>query len=90
MVDRSTTPAQPLPSKGITRPAAIVLPIILFVVMLFFAVVVTLRYAHGWSEAFTSGAAAATPMAVDGLAGLASVLLTAVGAAWLYMKRLAR
>ncbi len=89
MVDRSN-PAQPLPSKGITRPAAIVLPIILFIVMLFFAIVVTLRYAHGWSEAFTPGAAATTPMAVDGLAGLASILLTAVGAAWLYMRRLAR
>ena len=89
MNDRSTQ-AQPLPSKGITRSATIVLPIILFVVMLFFAVVVTMRYAHGWTDAFSSGAAAATPFAVDGLAGLASIALTVLGGVWLYVRRLAR
>lgn len=89
MINR-TTQAQPLPSKGITRSASIVLPIILFVVMLFFAVVVTLRYAHGWAEPFASGAAAATPLAVDGLTGLASIVLTTLGGVWLYMRRLAR
>lgn len=89
MNDHSTQ-AQPLPSKGITRSATIVLPIILFVVMLFFAVVVTLRYAHGWADAFTSGAAATTPLAVDGLAGLASIALTVLGGVWLYVRRLAR
>jgi len=41
------TQSQPLPSKGITRSATIVLPVILFVVLLFFAVVVTMRYAAG-------------------------------------------
>lgn len=89
MIDRSTQ-AQPLPSKGITRSATIMLPIILFVVMLFFAVVVTLRYAHGWAEPLTAGVAATTPLAVDGLAGLATIVLTALGGVWLYVRQLAR
>ncbi len=84
------SPAQPLPSKGITRSATIVLPIILFIVMLFFAVVVTMRYANGWFDGFASGAAATTPFAVDGLSALASIALTALGGVWLYVRTLAR
>jgi len=41
------TQSKPLPSKGITRPATIVLPLILFAVLVFFGVVLTMRYASG-------------------------------------------
>ena len=44
MSDRTTSP-QSIQNGGLTNKAAIILPIILFVVMLLFAIVVTLRYA---------------------------------------------
>jgi len=87
MIDRSTSPQQ---TAGFGRAASIMLPVILFAVMLLFGVVVTLRYAHGWTDVLAAGASAATPMAADGVAGLATVLLTALGVVFFYLRQLAR
>ena len=72
------------------RIIEVALPVIFFAVILMFAILVSLRYAHGWVEVLSEGAAATSPMAVDGLIALASALVTAFGAVWLYLVRLAR
>jgi hypothetical protein len=66
------------------------LAVILFAAVLLFAILVTLRYAYGWAEVASEGAAIAIPMAADGLVAIVSALATAVGAVWLYATQLAR
>ena len=82
----------PLPTASATfsRAIAVALPVILFAAILLFRVLASLRYAHGWVEVLTEGAAATSPMAVDSLVALVSALVTAVGVVWLYLARLAR
>jgi hypothetical protein len=79
----------PLP-PALSRVIEVALPIVFFAAILLFGILVSLRYAHGWVEVLSEGAAATSPMAVDGLVALASVLVTAFGAVWLYLARLAR
>ena len=69
---------------------AVALPVILFAAVLLLAILVSLRYAHGWAEVVSEAAAATTPMAADGVVGFVSALITAVGAAWFYVRQLAR
>jgi hypothetical protein len=82
----------PLPTATSTfsRVTEVALPVIFFAAILLFGILVSLRYAHGWVEVLSEGAAATSPIAVDGLVALASVLVTAFGAVWLYLVRLAR
>jgi hypothetical protein len=68
---------------------AVALPIILFVAVLLFAILVSLRYAQGWVDVVSEGAAAAISMAGNGLAAAVSALVAAVGVVWLYLRRLA-
>jgi hypothetical protein len=63
--------------------------VILFGAVLLFAIIVSLRYAHGWVGALSDGATVAAPMTADAIAGLASMVVTGVGIVWLYVKRLA-
>jgi hypothetical protein len=79
----------PLPT-ALSRVIEVALPVVFFAAILLFGILVSLRYAHGWVEVLSEGAAATSPMAVDGLVALASVLVTAFGAVWLYLARLAR
>lgn len=65
------------------------LAVLLFAVVLLFGILVTLRYAHGWVEVASDGAAIAIPMAADGLVAIVSAVVTAVGAVWFYAKQLA-
>ena len=64
--------------------------VVLFVATLLLGIFASLRYAHGWVEVLSEGAAATSPMAVDGLVALVSALVTAGGVVWLYVVRLAR
>lgn len=91
-MNNHTNATNPLPITTVTfsRTIAVALPIILFAAILLFGILVSLRYAHGWVEVLSEGAAATSPMAVDGLVALASALVTAFGAVWLYLVRLAR
>jgi hypothetical protein len=89
MLDR-TTATHPHHSATFGRAAATALPIILFAAVLLFAILVSLRFAYGWVEVVSEGAAAAVPMAADGLAAFVSALVTGVGTVWLYVRHLAR
>jgi hypothetical protein len=82
----------PLPIATVTfsRTIAVALPIILFAAILLLGILASLRYAHGWVEVLSEGAAATTPMTVDGLVAFVSALVTAGGVVWLYVVRLAR
>ena len=80
----------PVATATFSRAIAVALSVILFAAILLFGILVSLRYAHGWVEVLSEGAAATTPMAVDGLVALVSALVTAVGVVWLYVVRLAR
>lgn len=62
---------------------------VLFAAILLFAILMSLRYAHGWASVLSEGAAA-VPMAADGLVAIVSALITAVGAVSIYAARLAR
>lgn len=84
------TATNPLPAPTDTFGRTAVLFVILFAAVLLIGVLVSLRYAHGWAEVLSDGAAATIPMAVDSLAALISALVTAVGVVWLYIVRLAR
>jgi hypothetical protein len=66
------------------------LAVVLFAAVLLFGILVTLRYAYGWAEVASEGAAIAIPMAADGLVVIVSALATAVGAVWLYATQLVR
>jgi hypothetical protein len=72
------------------RAVAPALAVVLFAAVLVFGILVSLRYAHGWAEVMSEGAAAAIPMAADGLVAIVSALVTAVGVVCLYVRRLAR
>lgn len=80
----------PIAIATFSRAIAVALPAILFAAILLFGILVSRRYAHGWVEVLSEGAAATTPMAVDGLVALVSALVTVVGVVWLYVVRLAR
>jgi hypothetical protein len=66
------------------------LAVIFFAAMLFFGVAVSIRYAYGWTTIVPDGAAAAVPMAADGLTVIASMIATVAGAVWFYVRKLAR
>lgn len=87
-----TNATNPLHTASVTfgRAVAVALPVILFAAVLLLAILVSLRYAHGWAEVVSEAAAATTPMAADGVVGFVSALITAVGAAWFYVRQLAR
>jgi len=89
MSDR-TTSSHPHHSAAYGRFASSALVVILFAAVLLFGILVALRYAHGWAEVASEGAAAVMPMAADGLVAIVSALATAVGVVWLYATRLAR
>jgi len=80
----------PLHTATFGRAVAPALAVILLAAVLLFGILASLRYAHGWVEVVTEGAAAAIPMAADGLVAFVSALVTAVGVAWLYVRQLAR
>jgi len=88
MIDR-TTATHALHTATFGRAVAPALAVILFAAVLLFGILVSLRYAHGWVEVVTEGAAAAIPVAADGLVAFVSALVTAVGVVWLYVRRLA-
>ncbi|HEY5166437.1 MAG TPA: hypothetical protein VII80_01370 [Pseudolabrys sp.] len=89
MVDRATA-THPHHTANFGRAVAPALAVVLFAAVLLFAILVSLRYAHGWVEVVSEGAAAALPMAADGLVAFVSALVTAVGVVWLYLRQLAR
>ena len=89
MIDR-TTANHPYHAAAFGRTAAVALPVILFAAVLLFAILVSLRHAHRWAEVLSDGAAAAVPMASDGLAAVVSTVVTAAGGVWLYVRQLAR
>ena len=78
------------PHRTYGRAIAHALVVILFAAVLLFGILVMLRHAYGWAEVASEGAAIAIPMAADGLVAIVSVLVTAVGAVWLYATQLAR
>lgn len=88
MTDRTTAP-HPHHSATFGQIVAAAAPVVLFTAMLLFAILVSLRYAHGWTEVLSEGAAAA-PMAADSVVGVVSALITGVGVVWLYVRQLAR
>jgi len=88
MIDRATA-THPFHTATFGRAIAHALAVILFAAVLLFGILVSLRYAYGWVEVVSEGAAAAIPMAADGLVSFVSALVTAVGVVWLYVKRLA-
>jgi hypothetical protein len=89
MSDRAAS-SHPHHTAAHSQVISSVLAIILFTAVLLFGILVALRYAHGWAEVATEGAAVAIPMAADGLVAIVSALATAVGVVWLYVTRLAR
>jgi hypothetical protein len=89
MSDRATS-SHPHHTAGYGRAVTSALPVILFAAALLFGILVALRYAYGWAEVVSDGAAIALPMAADGLVAIVSALVTAVGAVWIYATRLAR
>ena len=88
MFDR-TTSSQPHHTAAHGR-AGSALVVVLFAVVLLFGILVTLRFAYGWAEVASEGAAIALPMAADGLVAIVSAAVTAVGAVWFYATQLAR
>ena len=80
----------PIATVTFSQAIAIALPIVLFAAIVLLGILASLRYAHGWVEVLSEGAAATTPMAADGLVALVSALVTAGGIVWLYVVRLAR
>lgn len=88
MTDRTTATDQ-RHTGGLGHFAATVIPIVLFAAILLFGILVSLRYAHGWTEVLSEGAAATAPMAADGVVGFVSALGTGVGLVWLYLRQLA-
>ena len=89
MSDRATS-SHPHHTANFSNVVATVVPAVLFAAILLFAILVSLRYAHGWAEVASEGAAVAIPMAADGLVAIVSALVTAAGAVWFYTTRLAR
>ena len=59
-----TNATNPLHTASVTfgRAVAVALPVILFAAVLLLAILVSLRYAHGWAEVVSEAAAATTPM----------------------------
>jgi orotate phosphoribosyltransferase len=80
----------PYHAATFSRVATAALAGILFAAVLLFAFFVTLRYAHGWAEVVSEGAAVAVPMASDGLVVVISALVTAGGTVLFYVRKLAR
>jgi len=89
MSDRATS-SQPHHPAAYGRAVSSAFVVILFTAALLFGILVMLRYAHGWAEVVSEGAAVAIPMAADGLVAIVSALVTAAGAVWFYATRLAR
>ncbi len=89
MSNRATS-SHPHHTAAYGRAVTSALVVILFAVVLLFGILVTLRYAYGWAEVASEGAAIALPMAADGLVAIVSALVTAVGVVWVYATRLAR
>lgn len=87
MSDRVTS-SHPHHTAGYSGALSSALAVILFAAMLLFGILVMLRYAHGWAEVASEGAAIAVPMAADGVVAVVSALVTAGGAIWLYATRL--
>jgi hypothetical protein len=83
-----TTATRRFDSAGFAKAATIALPVILFGAMLLFGILVSLRYAYGWTEVLSTGATA-VPMTADGLVGFASAVLTGLGAVWFYVRQIA-
>ena len=86
MVTRDT---HPFVSAKLARTLGGALAVVLFAVILLFALLVTLRYAYGWAEVLRDGAAVAAPMAADGLVAIISAAMTGVAVVWLYVRQLA-
>jgi hypothetical protein len=89
MSDRATS-SHPHHTANFGNVVATVVPVILFAAVLLFGILIALRYAYGWAEVASEGAAIAIPMAADGLVTIVSALVTAAGALWFYATRLAR
>jgi hypothetical protein len=66
------------------------LALIFFAAMLFFGVAVSIRYAYGWTTIAPDGAAVSVPVVTDGFTVVASMIATAVGTVWFYVRKLAR
>jgi hypothetical protein len=77
-------------TKTFEPVTALASPIILFAAILLFGISASPRYAYAWIEALSQGTMATTPMAIEGIIAILSVLVTAVGVVWLYFKWLAR
>ncbi len=88
MFDRATS-SHPDHSDALSRGLAPALAVVIFAAVLLFGILVALRFAYGWAEVVSEGAAVAIPMAADGLVSFALAVGTAAGAVWLYVKRLA-
>ena len=71
------------------RAVTAALVVILFAAILLFVWLVPLRYAQGWVEVFSEGAAIAAPMAADGIVAIISAAMTAIAVVWLYFRQLA-
>jgi hypothetical protein len=84
MSDRATSSHQHHTAAGSA------LAVVLFTAVLLCGILIALRYAYGWAELASEGAAIAIPMAADGLVAIVSALTVAGGAVWFYVTRLAR
>jgi hypothetical protein len=63
---------------------------ILFLAVLVLAILVSYRYANGWTQVLSGRAETALPAASDGLASAVSVVGVVVGMMWLCVRQLAR
>jgi hypothetical protein len=89
MSDRATS-SHPHHTANFSKVVATVVPAVLFAAIMLFAILVSLRYAHGWANVASEGAAVAIPIAIDGLVAIVSALTIAGGAVWFYVTRLVR
>ena len=76
-------PTSPYPHNSFRQIAGGALAAILFLAVLVLAILVSYRYAHGWTQVPSGRAETVLPAASDGLAGAISVLGVLVGMVWL-------
>src|SRR6516165_10695026 len=83
-------PTSPYPHHSFRQIAGGALAAILFLAVLVLAILVSYRYANGWTQVLSGRAETALPAASDGLASAVSVLGVVVGMVWLCARQLAR
>lgn len=83
-------PTSPYPHHRFRQIAGGALAAILFLAVLLLAILVSYRYAHGWTQVLSGRAKTVLPAASGGLASAVSVVGVVVGMVWLCVRQLAR